>query len=46
MCINNVLSTCDSAAQTLEFAFLPREFGAGFRPEFDTVASGQMDNLI
>lgn len=35
-----------SVAQTLEFAFLPSELGAGFRPQFDMMSSGQMDNLV
>lgn len=35
-----------SAARALEFAFLPSELGAGFRPQFDMMASSQMDNLV
>lgn len=35
-----------SAAQTLKFAFLPSQLGAGFRLQFDMMASSQMDNLV
>ena len=31
-----------SAARALEFAFLPSELGAGFRPQFDMMASRQI----